>query len=101
MIFNEIKCRVNTFLGLVGGCIPCIPPVSAPATVQPWFVPCRNVTGFAATLIVTYLETDSLYFNDVSVYNVRKLEYQANLCQPFAKDKKQHCCGDLVLGWAV
>jgi len=32
MIFNEVKCHVNTSLGLVGGCIPCIPPpVSAPA----------------------------------------------------------------------
>jgi len=27
MIFNEIKCHVNTSLGLVEGCIP---PVSAP-----------------------------------------------------------------------
>jgi len=26
MIFNEIKCHVNTSLGLVGGSIPCIPP---------------------------------------------------------------------------
>jgi len=26
MIFNEIKCQVKTSLGLVGGCIPCIPP---------------------------------------------------------------------------
>jgi len=26
MIFNELKCRVNTSLGLVGGYIPCIPP---------------------------------------------------------------------------
>jgi len=26
IIFNEIKCHVNTSLGLVGGCIPCIPP---------------------------------------------------------------------------
>jgi len=25
-IFNEIKCHVNTSLGLVGECIPCIPP---------------------------------------------------------------------------
>jgi len=25
MIFNEIKCHVNTFLGLMGGCIsPCV-----------------------------------------------------------------------------
>jgi len=30
MIFNEIKRHVNTSIGLVGGCIPCIPPVSAP-----------------------------------------------------------------------
>jgi len=34
MIFNEIKCHFNTCLGLVGGCIPCIPPVSAPARQQ-------------------------------------------------------------------
>ena len=26
MIFIEIKCHFNTCLGLVGGCIPCIPP---------------------------------------------------------------------------
>ena len=26
MIFNEIKCHVNTSLGLVGGCWACIPP---------------------------------------------------------------------------
>jgi len=32
MIFNEIKCRVNTSLGLVGGMHPLHPhPVSAPA----------------------------------------------------------------------
>jgi len=24
MIFNEIKCRVSTSLGLVGGCISCV-----------------------------------------------------------------------------
>jgi len=30
MIFNEVKCHVNTSLGLVGGCIPCTPLVSAP-----------------------------------------------------------------------
>jgi len=30
IIFNEIKYHVNTSLGLVGGCTPCIPPVSAP-----------------------------------------------------------------------
>ena len=40
MIFNEIKCHVNTSLGLVGGCIPWIPhpPVSAPAARQYNFV---------------------------------------------------------------
>jgi len=30
MIFNEIKCYVNTFLGLVGGASPASPPVFAP-----------------------------------------------------------------------
>jgi len=30
MTFNEIKFRINTSLGLMGGCIPCIPPVSVP-----------------------------------------------------------------------
>jgi len=37
----------------------------------------------------------------VQVYNVRKLHFQANLCGVLAEDKKQHHCGDLVLGWAV
>jgi len=32
MIFNEIQCHANTSLGLVGGCIPCIP-VSAPVLI--------------------------------------------------------------------
>jgi len=27
MIFNEIKCHVNTTLGLVGGCIPHVQPL--------------------------------------------------------------------------
>ena len=37
MIFNEIKCHVNTSLGLVGGCISCIPPVSAPGDTTSYF----------------------------------------------------------------
>ena len=52
MIFNEIKYHVNTSLGLVGGCIPYIPPVSAPGIVwtlkqtenmhEHWFVSFRQ-----------------------------------------------------------
>jgi len=30
--------------------------------------------------------------------NIRKLHFQANLCEVFAEDKKQHYYGDL--GWA-
>jgi len=29
------------------------------------------------------------------------LDFQENLCKTFAEEKKQHYCGDLVLGWAV
>jgi len=47
-------------------------------------------------LVVTYSETDSVSFNDASAYNVRELDFQANLCEAFVEDKKQHCCGDLV-----
>jgi len=38
----------------------------------------------------------------MQVYNInlRKLHFQANLCEFLAEDKKQHYCGDLVLGWA-
>jgi len=38
----------------------------------------------------------------MQVYNInlRKLHFQANLCEVFAEDKKQHYCGDLVLRWA-
>jgi len=59
------------------------------------------VTGFAVTLAVMYSETDSVQFNDASVYNVRILAFPANRCEAFAEDKKQHYCGDLVLRWGV
>ena len=36
-----------------------------------------------------------------SVYNIRKLGFQANLCEAFAEDKKQDYCGDLRLRWEV
>jgi len=32
---------------------------------------------------------------------VRKLDFQADLCEAFTEDKKQHYCGDLVLGWGA
>jgi len=37
----------------------------------------------------------------VYIYYCWKLDFQANLCEAFSEDKKQHYCGDLVLGWAV
>jgi len=36
--------------------------------VQHGFGSRRNVTGFAVTMVVTYSETDSVKFNDASVY---------------------------------
>jgi len=66
-------------------------------TVQPLFVSCRNLTGFALTLVVTYSETDSVKFNDASVY-VRKLDFQANLCETFAEDKKAAVLWRLTFG---
>jgi len=30
----------------------------------------RNVSGFAVTLVATYAETDSVKFNDASVYSI-------------------------------
>jgi len=43
MILNEIKCHVNTSLGLVGGCILCIPPcvrawLQLPVTIKRCFL---------------------------------------------------------------
>jgi len=37
----------------------------------------------------------------VQIYNVRKLHFQANHCETFAEEKKQHYCRDLGLGWAI
>ena len=37
----------------------------------------------------------------MQVYNVGKLQFQANFCEVFAENKQQHYCGDLVLGWVV
>jgi len=47
-----------------------------------------------------YSETDNISFNAASIY-VRKLDFQADLCEAFAEGKKQHYCGDLVLGWGA
>ena len=41
MIFNEIKCHVNTSLGLVGGWIPCMP-----LCVRAWVLPRPADTGW-------------------------------------------------------
>jgi len=65
------------------------------STAMICFVQKRWPTGFAVTLVVTYSETDSVKFSDGSVY-VTELHFQANLCEVFAEDKKQHYCGDLV-----
>jgi len=35
------------------------------------------------------------------VYKVRKLHFQASLCEVFAEDTQQHYCRELVLGWAI
>jgi len=42
-----------------------------------------------------------MYSNDASIYDVGKLDFQANLCEAFAEDKKQQYCRELVLGWRV
>jgi len=35
------------------------------------------------------------------MFENRWLHFQENLCEVSVEDKKRHCCGDLVLGWAV
>jgi len=66
------------------------------------FVQKRWLIGFTVTFVVAYSETDSVKFKDASVaYNVRKLHFQANLCEVFAENKQQHYCGDLASGWVV
>ena len=66
------------------------------------FVQKRWLTGFSVTLFVTNSETDRVKFKDASVaYSVRKLHFEANLCDVFAENKQQDYCGDLVFGWVV
>ena len=66
------------------------------------FVQKRWLIGFTVTFVVAYSETDSVKLKDASVaYNVRKLQFQANLCEVFAENKQQHYCGDLASGWVV
>jgi len=47
MIFNEIKCRDNTCLGLVGGIHPLHPPVSAPGSRCDFGDRCSSIVGRA------------------------------------------------------
>ena len=70
------------------------------STAMICFVQKRWLTGSTVKLVVTYSETDSVNLK-MQVYNVRKLHFQANLCEVFAEDKQQHYCEDLILGWAV
>jgi len=35
----------------------------------------------------------------MQTHNFRNLHLQINLYEVFAEDKKQHYCGDIVLGW--
>jgi len=50
MIFNEIKCRVNTSLGLVGGMYPLHhPPVSAPGLAC-FFISPINASALRTTM---------------------------------------------------
>jgi len=49
MIFNEIKCYVNTSLGLVGGMHACIPPVSWCSS------PLKQVPAIVGWLMMTLL----------------------------------------------
>jgi len=48
-----------------------------------------------------YSETNSVKFNDANVYNVRKVHFQANLCEAFADYKAALSWRLMVLGWAV
>jgi len=66
------------------------------STAMMYFV--QNVTGLALTLVATYSEDSSKLEKQVYNANIRKLYFQANLCEVFVEDRKQHYCGDL--GWA-
>jgi len=57
MIFNEIKCHVNTSLGLVGGMHPCIPPVFAPALDTPLLDQPRKTLKCERILTLNLLKT--------------------------------------------
>jgi len=49
-------------------------------------------------LVVTYSENRANLKMQVYNINIRKLHFEANLCEVFAEDEKQRYCGDL--GWA-
>jgi len=65
-----------------------------------------NIRDFSKLLRLLFatpqkLLRDPIWDRDPPVGNhcIKKLHFQTSLCEVFAKDKKQHHCGDL--GWAV
>jgi len=80
MIFNEIKCGVNTSLGLVGGCIPCThPPCVRTCAMQTFLIFMRtamldsqivNLSGLG-WLLVQWSVTQ----NDVSLIITSTVRY--------------------------
>ena len=65
-------------------------------TAQPRFVPYRNVTGFTVTSVVTYSETDSVYFNDASLKIMLESYIFRQISAKLVPKTKQHYCGYLV-----
>ena len=65
MILNEIKCHVNTFLGLVGGCIPCIPPCLRAWSHPPEMQSVLLMPVKIITIIITRLYCNNVKSNHI------------------------------------
>jgi len=73
MIFNEIKYHVNTSLGLVGGYIPCIPPLCPRLLVFPARVFPKPIPVFLA---IFSCPKSVFFFN----YQTRVFKKTCNCC---------------------
>ena len=74
MIFNEIKCHVNTSLGLVGGCIPCI---------SPYVRACPF--GLYLSTFTAYLRYKMLLISTCAMnQEINKSRHQKGLCMRFS-----------------
>ena len=99
MIFNEIKCHVNTSFGLLGGCIPCIAP-----WVRACLEPLLKIIALSEQLCLTaWRVIRLLWSNDIGCTDYHSDKKWRNLTTafPLSEVLSQELFNALYMPWIM